>query len=125
MIEDESGPKVITEPRTDTGTEGMAKTTTGLPLKRPQLTEWSKSQKKTKASKLDRELVTLTEGDLGEIEDTVCEVTQEVFNEAMIEQQTMLGALYTQLQELEVQPSQSRIITTHGTTSMSATELLL
>lgn len=95
MIEDESGPKLITEPRTDTGIEGMATTTTDFPLKQPRLTEWSKSQKKTNASKLDRELVTLTEGDLGEIEDTICEVTQEVFNEAMIEQQTMLGALCT------------------------------
>lgn len=44
-------------------------------------------------SKLDGELITLTEGDLCDIGDTVHEVTQEVLNEAMMEQQTVLGVL--------------------------------
>jgi len=51
----------------------------------------------TKASKLDGELITLTEGDLYDIGDIVREVTREVLQEAMTEQQIVLGALKVQL----------------------------
>jgi hypothetical protein len=88
-------------------------------------TEWSKPRKKAKASKLDGELITLTEGDLGDIGDTVREVTREAIDEAMTEQQIVLGVLRVQLQELGARASQPGTIATHGATGMSATEQLL
>lgn len=44
-------------------------------------------------SKLDGEPITLTEGDLYNIDDIVCKVTREALQEEMIEQQNVLGAL--------------------------------
>ena len=52
------------------------------------------------ASKLDIEPITLIEGDLCDIDDTVREVTQEALQEAMMEQQNLLGAIRAHLQEL-------------------------
>ena len=45
----------------------------------------------------------MTEGDLCDIGDIVSEITREALNEAMTEQKTVLGALKTQLQELQAQ----------------------
>lgn len=56
-------------------------------------------------SKWDRELTTLTKGDLDDIGDTVHEVTWEAMDEAMLEQQIVLGVLRTQIQELGTQAS--------------------
>jgi len=49
------------------------------------------------ASKLAIDLITLIEGDLYDIGDMVREVTKEALQEAMSEQQTVLGALRVQL----------------------------
>ena len=62
--------------------------------------EQTRPRKNTKASKLDGEPITLTEGDLYDIGDTVREVTREAHQEEMTEQQNVLGALRAQLQEL-------------------------
>ena len=49
---------------------------------------------------MDGEHITVIEGDIYDISDTVREVTKEVIQEAMMEQQNVLGALRVQLQEL-------------------------
>jgi len=59
--------------------------------------ERTRPQKNNKASKLDGKPITLTEGDLYDIGDTVCKVTREALQEAMTEQQNVLGALRAQL----------------------------
>jgi len=66
-------------------------------LKRPCIIERSGPLKKVKASKLAIDLITLIEGDLYNIGDTVNEVTKEAFQEAMSEQHIVLGALRAQL----------------------------
>jgi len=66
-------------------------------LKRLHVMERSGPRKKAKASKLDIKPITLTEGDLYDISDTVREVTREVLEEVMTEQNTVLGVLRAQL----------------------------
>lgn len=70
---------------------------TSTQLKRPRGKKRASPWKKTKASKLDSEPITLIEGDLYDIGDTVREVTREAFQEVMMEQQNVLGALRAQL----------------------------
>lgn len=65
--------------------EGIDPSTTCSPLKRQRTTKRSRSLKKTKASKLDREPITLTEGGLCDIGDIVREATKEVLDEDMTE----------------------------------------
>lgn len=74
--------------------------TSSTQLKWPHSVEWTRPRKNTKAFKLDREPITLTEGDLYDNDDTVREVTREVLQEVMMEQQSVLGALRVKLQEL-------------------------
>ena len=74
---------------------------------------------------MDIEPITLTEGDLYDISDMVCEVTREVLQESMREQQIMLGALRAQLQEHQGQPPQEGAIATYGTVGTSTMEQLL
>lgn len=57
-------------------------------------------RKKTKATKTSADLIQLTEGDLLDIGETVCDVTKDDFDELVMEQKTVLGALRVQLQEL-------------------------
>jgi len=47
--------------------------------------EWTGPWKKTKASKLDGEPITLIEGDLYDISNTIHEVTREALQEEMSE----------------------------------------
>lgn len=58
--------------------EGTDPSTTSTQLKWPHAIERTGPQKKTNASKLDGEPIKLTEGDLYDIGNTVCEVTREV-----------------------------------------------
>lgn len=74
--------------------------TASTQLKNPHITERVGPRKKVKASKLSIESITLTEGDLHDIDETVYDVTNEALQEFMQEHQTVLGALRTQLQEL-------------------------
>lgn len=71
------------------GIEDIAKGTdrcmTSAQFKWPHGTKRAGPQKNTKASKLDNEPITLTEGDLYYIGDTVCEVTRVALQEAMTE----------------------------------------
>ncbi len=67
-------------------------------------------------------MTTLTEGDLGDIGDTVRKVTREVIDEAMLEQQIVLGALCARIQEFGTWVSQPGTIATHGVMGMLATE---
>jgi len=55
--------------------------------------ERSGPRKKVRASKLAIDLITLTEGDLHDICETVYDVTNEVLQEFMTEHQSVLGAL--------------------------------
>ena len=71
--------------------------TTSTQLKRPRVTERLGPWKKVKASKLAIDPITLTKGDLYDIGDTVHEVTKEALQEAMSQQQIVLGALRAQL----------------------------
>lgn len=74
--------------------------TSSTQLKHPHVAERTAPRKKVKASKLDIDLITLTEGDLHDIGETVCDVTNEALQEFIQEHQTMLEALKAQLQEL-------------------------
>lgn len=96
-VNDESHQKVPTKMATEIGKEGTPSTTTGEPLKQPLLIEQTKLQKKAKASKWDRELTTLTKGDIGDTGDTVREATWDAIDEAMLEQQIVLRELRAQL----------------------------
>jgi len=77
--------------------EGAEPSTNSTQLKWPRAAERTGPQKKTKASELDGEPITLPEGDLYDIGDTIHEVTREALQEAMTEQQNVLGVLRTQL----------------------------
>lgn len=97
MTPEEGGPDVTTRQ----GAEDIAKSTdlstTSTQLKQPRGIEVSGPRKNTKASKLDIEPITLTEGDLYNIGDIVHDFTREVLQEAMVEKQHVLGALRAQM----------------------------
>jgi len=57
----------------------------GNPLKHSTTLEWPKAWKKARASKTDSEVTTLIEGNLNDIENIICEATQEVVDEAISE----------------------------------------
>ena len=63
--------------------EGIDPGTTSTQLKGPRITERLGPRKKVKVSKLTIDPITLTEGDLYDIDDTVREVTKEALQEAM------------------------------------------
>lgn len=64
--------------------------------------------------------ITLTEGDLYDIDETVHDVTKEVLQEVMTKQQTVMGALRAQLQELQVRPPQEETLSTYVAVGTSA-----
>ena len=74
--------------------------TASTQLKCPHMVEHAGSRKKVKASKLSIDPITLIEGDLHDIGETVCDVTNEALQDFMQENQTVLGALRAQLHEL-------------------------
>lgn len=74
MTQEEGGHNMSTGQGSDT-IEGMDLSTTSTQLKRLHVMEQSIPRKKAKASKLDIQPITLTEGDLYDIGDTVIEVT--------------------------------------------------
>ena len=84
--------------------EGVDLGTTLTQLKLSHILERSGPKKKVKASKLAIDPITLTEGDLHDISEMVCDVTNDALQEFMTEHQTMLGALRAQLQELQARP---------------------
>lgn len=84
--------------------EGADPGTNSTQLKRPHVLEGSGPQKYFKALRLAINPITLTEGDLYDISETVHDVTKEEFQEVIMEWQTVLGALRVQLQELQLRP---------------------
>lgn len=82
-------------------------------------------RKKTKASKLDGEPITLTEGDLYGIGNIVFKVTKEALQKAMMKQQNVLGALRVQLQGLMMWPPPEVTVVTYNVTGTSETKHLL
>lgn len=58
--------------------------------------------KKLKVSKLSIDPIILTEGDLHDISETMCDVTTEALQNFTEENQIVLGALEAQIQELQV-----------------------
>ena len=113
------------EEDTDLTEEGADPGTTSTQLKRPRVTQRSRQWKKVKASKLAIDAITLTEGNLYDIDDMVREITKEALQEVMTEQQTMLGTLRAQLQELKVRPPQEGILSTHVAAGTSTVEKML
>jgi len=78
--------------------------TTSTQLKRQHLVERAGLWKKIKASILSIDPITLIKGDLHDISETVCDVTNEALHDFMQEHQTILGAIRLQLQDLQVHP---------------------
>lgn len=85
------------KPPTQTAMEEPLSTATGAPLKWSAQAEQLKPWKNVKESKSNCEVTTITEGDLNDIENTIQDSTQDVVDEAMSDQQIVLGELYTQL----------------------------
>ncbi len=85
------------KPPTNTAADEPPATGTDSPLKRPRQQERSNPLNKAKASKMDSGVTTLTEGGLNDIENIVWDTAQDVVDEAMSEQQIVLGELRTQL----------------------------
>lgn len=56
--------------------------------------------KKVKVSKLSIDSITLTKGDLHDIDEMVCDVTNDFLQDFMQENQTVFGVFRVQLQEL-------------------------
>lgn len=125
ITKEDRGPNVTTRPRIDNMPKGADPSTMSAHLKWLHATKQTGPWKKTKASKLDGEPITVTEGDLCNIGDTVHKVTKEVLQEAMTEQQIVLGALTMKLQELQVQPPQHGMVATYMAMGTSTTEQFL
>jgi len=70
---------------TDLAEESADQGTTSTQLKRSCVEEISGPRKKVKTSKLAIDPITLTEGDLHDISNTVCNVTSEVLQDLMME----------------------------------------
>lgn len=77
----------------DLAEEHIDPKTTSQQLKRPRIPEKPVPKKKAKASKTSIDPSTLIEGDLFDISETVRDVTKDVLQEVMMEQNTVLGAL--------------------------------
>ena len=71
-------------------------------LKHQQPQEKVVSRKKTKASKASLDPITLTEGNLHDIDEIVRDVTVEALQQFEEQQKLVLGALQTEIQELQV-----------------------
>ncbi len=82
-------------------------------------------RKKTKASKTSLDPITLTEGDLHDIGETVRDVTAEALQQFEEQQQLVLGALQTELQELQVRTPQAGTVSTSLAIGTSAAEEML
>jgi hypothetical protein len=82
-------------------------------------------RKKVKASKLSIDPITLTEGDLHDIGETVRDVTNEALQDFMQENQIVLGALRAQLQELQVRPPQVGTLSPTSQSGSTAAEQML
>jgi len=85
-MQDEEGQDLSTRQAVEGTEEGVDLGTTSTHLKRSSATKRSGPQKKVKASKLAIDPITLIEGDLYDIGDTVHEVTKEKHQAAMLEQ---------------------------------------
>ena len=88
----------IEEEKTEEG--GADPRTTSTQLKRQHPTERAGSRKKVKALKLSIDLISLTEGNLHDIGEIVCDVTNEALQDFIQENRIVLGALRVQLQGL-------------------------
>lgn len=76
-------------------------------------------------SKSDSEVTTLIEGDLNDIGDTIRDAAQDAINEAMSEQQIVLGELCMQLQKLGIWIAPMGTSATQGVPGMITIEPLL
>lgn len=96
----------------------------------PELTQlkWSHvpeklaPRKKVKATKTSVDPITLTEGDLFDINEMVRNVTKDTLEEVMTKQTPMLGVLRAQLKDLQVQPPQVGMMASHVATGTSEAE---
>jgi len=77
---------------------------------------------KVKASRLAIDLITLIEGDLHDIGETVCDVTVKALEEFIGEHQNVLQALRALLQELQVWAPQEGTLSTHIAAGTSVVE---
>ncbi len=85
----------IEETETSEGSTNLG--TASTHLKCPHTAECIRPRKKIKALKLAIDPITLTEGDLHDICETVHDVTNKALQDFMQEHQTVLGALIVQL----------------------------
>lgn len=110
---------------TDLEEGGADPQTTSTQLKRQCLREQVGQQKKSKASKTSFDLITLTEGDLHDIGETVRDITTEALQQFVEENTMLLGALWTQIQELQVCTPQAGILSTSLAVGTNAAEEIL
>jgi len=82
-------------------------------------------QKKLKASKTSFDPITLIEGDLNDIGETVHNVTMEALQQFKEENQMELGALLTQIQELQVHTPHDGTLSTNLIVGTVAAEEML
>ena len=81
--------------------------------------------KKSKASKTSFDPITLTKGDLLDIGETVCDVTVEALQQFTKENQMVLVALWTQIQELQVHTPQAGTLSTSLAVGTAAAKEML
>lgn len=74
--------------------------TTSQPLKQPRNPDKPVPRKKVKASKTFINPIMLTEGDLFDIGEIVCDVNKDALQEVMTQHKTLLGVLSVQLHGL-------------------------
>lgn len=102
-------------PETEEETEeqhGVDPQETSSRIKRPREPEKEGSRKKSKATKTSLDPITLTEGDLHDIDDKVRDVTTDALQQFEQQQQIILGAIHTSLQELQTCISQTGTMST-------------
>lgn len=90
-------------PETDEQTEqhGASPQATSARIKCPRGKEKGGSRKKLKATKTLLDPITLREGDLHDIGDTVWDITTEALQQFEQQQQIILGAIQTGFQEMQ------------------------
>lgn len=111
------------EPEIEEGGANPQTMSTQLKCQRSRKQVWP--QKKSKASKTSFNPITLTEEDLHDIGETVCNVTTEALQQLMEENQMALGALRAQIQELQVCTPHASTPLTSLTVGMAETKEML
>jgi len=96
----------------DTEQHGMDPKEMSTRIKHSRELEKGGSRKKSKATKTSLDHITLTEGDLYDNGDTVRDVTTEALQQFEKQQQIILRAIQTGLQELQTHASQAGMVST-------------